>query len=347
MLTLLFKLVESGLIPDPLVRMGIRNRNVARLKLEAASNPGVAKYAEILKSTPIATHTASANEQHYELPPGFFDLVLGPRRKYSSCLFTHPNAALPQAEDAALSASCDHAELSDGQTILEIGCGWGSLTLWMAENYPNSKIHSFSNSKPQRDYIRAKLNERGLSNVQVETADMNSFDPEQFGWPKGSFDRIVSIEALEHMKNYHDVFERFSQWLNDDGKAFIHIFVHKDKPYPFVAESDDDWMAKYFFAGGHMPARDLFDHFNQHMIVEQKWDWNGCDYGKTARAWLENQDANKAKIMPIMVDVYGRTDAAKWYQRWRIFFMAVEELFNHAGGSEWFVTHYRLTKSGN
>ena len=344
MLKLLFNMVETGLVPDWAIRAGIRNRNRARLKREARENPGIARYAQMLRETPVATHTAAANEQHYELPPAFFDLVLGPRRKYSSCLYPEGVSSLAEAEEHSLKASCDHADLQDGQTILEIGCGWGSLTLWMAEHFPNSKIHSFSNSVPQRDFIRGQLAARGFSNVCVETADMNIFEPDNFGWPTGQFDRIVTIEALEHMKNYEVVFERFSRWLKDDGKAFIHIFVHKDKPYPFIAESDDDWMAQFFFAGGHMPARDLFDQFDRHMKIDAKWDWNGGDYGRTARAWLDNQDANRDAIMPIMAQVYGTADAGKWFQRWRIFFMAVEELFAHGDGTEWFVTHYRLVK---
>lgn len=344
MLKLLFNMVETGLVPDWVIRAGIRNRNRARLKREARENLGIARYAQTLRETPVATHTAAANEQHYELPPAFFDLVLGPRRKYSSCLYPEGVSSLAEAEELSLKASCDHADLQDGQKILEIGCGWGSLTLWMAEHFPNSKIHSFSNSVPQRDFIRGQLAARGFSNVCVETADMNNFEPDNFGWPTGQFDRIVTIEALEHMKNYEVVFERFSRWLKDDGKAFIHIFVHKDKPYPFIAESDDDWMAQFFFAGGHMPARDLFDQFDRHMKVDAKWDWNGGDYGRTARAWLDNQDANRDAIMPIMAQVYGTADAGKWFQRWRIFFMAVEELFAHGDGTEWFVTHYRLVK---
>jgi cyclopropane-fatty-acyl-phospholipid synthase len=275
-----------------------------------------------------------ANEQHYELPPEFFAHALGPHRKYSCCHWGPGVANLADAEEQALAITCERAQLADGQRILELGCGWGSLTLYMARRHPNSSIVAVSNSAPQREFILAEAARRGLSNVEVRTCDMNDFTTTR------RFDRVVSVEMFEHMRNYARLFERIAGWLTDDGKFFMHIFVHRSVPYAFEDRGDDDWMSRYFFSGGIMPSAALPLVFQRHLGFERQWSWSGVHYEKTANAWLANLDARREQAMPILVSTYGAAQAPLWLQRWRMFFMACAELWGYHEGQEWFVSHY-------
>jgi cyclopropane-fatty-acyl-phospholipid synthase len=336
---------ESGVLPDAVLRLAIRRLCTQRLRECAARFApldGVAPFLPQLKTGPIALVPQKANEQHYELPPEFFKLVLGPRRKYSCCLFHDADATLEEAEYAALEATCAHAQLADGQRILELGCGWGSLTLWMAQHYPASQILAVSNSLPQRTFIEAEASRRGLKNLRIVTADMNDFDPANYHEGRQPFDRVVSIEMFEHMRNYDRLLERVASWLAPTGRFFAHVFCHKDFLYPFNEENNTDWMARHFFSGGLMPSADLFHQFPNRFQVESQWIWSGRHYQQTADAWLANLDRNRDDIESILAAVYGERDAMRWKQRWRMFFLAVSELFGYGGGDEWFVTHCRM-----
>lgn len=330
---------EQGRLPDWIVRRGIRHLCGKRLQQAdrrdcEESQAALERFVEMLNSSPIALVPEKANEQHYEVPPAFFEQVLGPHRKYSCCYWTSETRTLEQAEHNALAETCERAELSDGNEILELGCGWGSLTLWMAEKYPNSRVTAVSNSTPQRCEIERLAAARGLGNVRVVTADMNNFDPGQ------RFDRVVSVEMFEHMRNYRELLKRISTWLKPAGKLFVHIFTHDRLAYPFETEGPDDWMGRYFFSGGIMPADGLFYRFPRDMQVVRHWRWNGRHYARTCNAWLERQDARRDTILPILAEAYGSANAALWFQRWRIFFMACAELFDFAQGEEWGVSHY-------
>ena len=283
--------------------------------------------------------------------------MLGPRRKYSSCFFTEASSTLAEAEEAALAITCERAQLADGQEILELGCGWGSLSLWMAERYPRSRITAVSNSAPQRGFIEAEAAARGLTNLQIITADMNDFavgrvsnpsSPESTARPGRdgipSYDRVVSVEMFEHMRNYAKLLERISGWLRPTGKLFIHIFCHRRFAYPFETDGDSNWMGRYFFTGGIMPSEHLLQRFDQHLKVAQQWRWNGQHYQRTSEAWLRNLDEQRQKVMPILESCYGRAEARRWFHRWRMFFLAVAELFGYANGEEWFVTHALLER---
>ena len=328
--------VERGLVPDWMTRAAIRRLCRERLQMIAEDSDAAATL-EALRQGPIAIETAAANEQHYELPPQFFSLVLGPRRKYSCCYFPHPDSRLDQAEDAALALTCQRAELRDGQRVLELGCGWGSLSLWMAECYPRSRIVAVSNSAAQRAYIEAEIRRRRLVNLQVLTVDVN-----QMNWRAGEFDRVVSVEMFEHVRNHARLFERIAQWLKPDGKLFVHVFCHRHSTYPFETQGAANWMGRYFFTGGIMPSSDLLTQFPEILRVTRHDVWNGQHYQRTAEAWLQNMRINRAAILPILQEVYGRRDAKRWYHRWRMFFLAVSELFGFNGGGEWFVSHYLL-----
>jgi len=340
----LIELCERGFIPDALTRFGIRRLCAQRLVEEGANQPELAAarfrgLLQELRRSPIAIETSAANEQHYELPTRFFQLCLGKRLKYSSCLYPSGAESLDAAEDAMLSLYGERAALADGQHILELGCGWGSLTLWMAERYPNARITAVSNSNTQRLHIERAAAERGLVNIRVLTCDVNRLELDA-----GAFDRCVSIEMFEHMRNYDTLFTRISRWLKDDGKLFVHIFCHRNLMYPFETEGDDNWMGKYFFTGGLMPAADTLLHFQQHLSIEQRWLLPGTHYQRTANHWLANQDANRDEVMAVLTDAYGATEAARWNQRWRIFWMSCAELFGYDDGREWLVAHYRFAK---
>lgn len=340
--------VERGLVPDRLTRRAIRRLCDERLQIEGARYRGDADFpddtfARSLQSGSIALGTDKANEQHYELPSEFFEAVLGPRRKYSCCYWPAEATSLADAEEAALRITCERAQLADGQDILELGCGWGSLTLWMAERYPHSRITAVSNSRSQRDFILAEAKRRGAVNLHVVTADMNGFDPKNAGALR-AFDRVVSVEMFEHMRNYEELLGRIATWLKDDGKLFVHIFCHRQLNYPFETEGSSDWMGKYFFTGGMMPSFNLLRQFDRDLRVTRDWMWNGIHYQKTADAWLDNLDRQYDDVLPILVRTYGAKDARRWFHRWRMFFLAVSELFGYSSGEEWFVAHYLMEK---
>ncbi len=292
---------------------------------------------ESLRREPVAVHTDEANEQHYEVPSEFFRLSLGPRLKYSCCFWPEGIDTLGAAEEASLEQVCRRAELADGMEILELGCGWGSLSLWMAEKYPKSRILSVSNSATQRAFIEARRDERGLTNLEVLTADVTGLELDR------TFDRAVSIEMFEHMRNYQTLMGRVASWLNPGGKLFIHVFTHREFAYRFETEGEDNWMGRYFFTGGLMPSDDLLLQFQDDLAIEQQWRLGGVHYQKTAEAWLEAMDRNREGIMPVFEKTYG-VEAKRWFQRWRVFYMACAELWGFRGGSEWGVCHYRFIK---
>jgi cyclopropane-fatty-acyl-phospholipid synthase len=335
--------VEQGLIPDPLVRQGIRRLLRERLRQLQADDAEAASqltenFITAMDAADVAPVPALANEQHYEVPAAFFGAALGPHRKYSSCFWTDQTRTLGEAEAEALRVTCERAGLANGQDVLEMGCGWGSLTLWMATHYPASRITAVSNSHSQRAYIESQAAERGLRNVTVITCDMNVFAP------GATFDRIVSVEMFEHMRNWRLLFGRVASWLRPDGRFFMHVFVHRSVPYPFVDEGEDDWMSRHFFSGGLMPSDDLALRFQDDLRLESRWRWDGRHYEKTANAWLANMDANRAAIMPVFEQTYGRDQAARWWQRWRLFFMSCAELWGFNGGQEWWVSHYLFAR---
>jgi cyclopropane-fatty-acyl-phospholipid synthase len=338
--------VERGLVPDAITRIAIRRLCEQRLRdcdddNELASLRKFEDFVELMRTSSIAPVPEKANEKHYELSPEFFAAVLGPRRKYSCCFWLTATTALAEAEAESLRITCDRAELADGQQILELGCGWGSLSLWMAERYPSSEIIAVSNSAPQRYFIEREANVRGLKNLRVITADMNEFAIEPHG-----FDRVVSVEMFEHMRNYETLLERIASWLKSDGKLFVHHFCHQTLTYPYDTDGDANWMGRYFFTGGLMPSENLLRKFNRHMTVVQKWRWEGTHYQRTSEAWLANLDARRSEVLPILAATYGRKEARRWFYRWRMFFLAVAELFGYANGTEWFVSHFLLQPNG-
>lgn len=325
--------------PDGALRLGV-GRLVGRTSRRLAAEPvDDADFAADMESWPIAVHTREANEQHYEVPPAFFGLVLGPARKYSCCLYPREATTLAEAETAALEATCAHADLHDGQTVLELGCGWGSLSLFMAGRYPGSRIVSVSNSAPQRRHIEEEAARRGLENLTVVTADMNDFTPAQ------PVERIVSVEMFEHMSNWRSLLSRARTWLVPDGRLFIHVFSHRESAYRFDHADRADWIAQHFFTGGVMPSHGLVRQFADSFVVEREWRWNGAHYQRTALDWLRNFDANRAEVRRIFEATYD-ADAALWMRRWRLFFLATAGLFGYGDGEEWGVSHYLLRPAG-
>ncbi len=338
------RLAERGLLPDWLIRAGIRQLNRQRLRgLRAGGEAAVARRQEMLLAeladSPLAIETAAANEQHYELPPEFFRLCLGPRFKYSACLFEREDSTLAQAEEAMLELYAARAGLADGQDILELGCGWGSLSLWLAQRYPGSRITGVSNSAPQRRFIEARAAELGLANLRILTCDVNTLE-----LPEAAYDRVVSIEMFEHLRNYRTMLARIGRWLRPGGALFVHIFCHARHAYPFETQGEHNWMGRYFFTGGLMPAWDTLTHFQDDLRLEQRWQVDGRHYQRTADAWLANHDVNAEAVMTVMRQTYGDAGAALWNQRWRIFWMACAETFGFAGGGQWLVGHYLFRK---
>ncbi len=296
-------LTEQGYVPDSVIRLGIRRLIKQRLsEIEAGDAEAMAdsqyQFIQSMYNSVIAPLPEKANQQHYEVPADFFKYALGAHRKYSSCLWKQDTTDLNTAEQEALKDTCVHAHLSNDMDILELGCGWGSLTLWMAEQYPQSKITAVSNSNSQREYILKTAQERALDNIEIITCDMNEFSTEQ------KFDRVVSVEMFEHMRNYPQLFKSIHDWLRPGGKFFMHIFVHRAVPYAFEAKDASDWMSEHFFSGGIMPSDDLPLFFQQDLKFLRRWRWDGTHYQKTARAWLENMDAHKDEVWKIMENTY-------------------------------------------
>ena len=343
MIKLLIKLAEKGLLPDAFIRLGISRLCGQRLvEAKAAGAKAMEEkhqeWINLLKESPVALVPEKANEQHYEVPPRLFELVLGSNLKYSSGYWPQGTSSLDQSEVKMLKLTSERAYLSDGQQILELGCGWGSLTFYMAQNFPNSKITAVSNSNDQRKFIEKKCEKLQLKNIEVITADMNDFTIDK------EFDRVVSIEMFEHMRNYDELLRRVSGWLKKDGKLFVHIFSHKEITYPFEDEGEGDWMAREFFSGGQMPSHKLLTCFSSRMKIEKDWRIEGTHYEKTSLAWLNKMDKNKAEVLKLFEKTYGKNEASIWFQRWRIFFMSCEVLFGFNQGSEWGVSHYLFEK---
>jgi cyclopropane-fatty-acyl-phospholipid synthase len=336
---------ERGMVADQFTRAAIRSLCQERLRTLGVADAGANladHFLQTLTTGPIAVDPEKANEQHYELPPEFFALILGPRRKYSCCYWSPDTDNLQAAEKAALTITCERAALRDDQEVLDLGCGWGAFSIWMAERYPNSRITAVSNSAAQKRSIDGELTRRGLANVRTITADINEFDPTRDEGSPGRFDRVISVEMFEHLHNYPAILERIANWLRPDGRLFVHIFCHRRHAYRFESQGAANWVGRYFFTGGIMPSKDLLRRFDRHLEVEQDWTWDGTHYRRTAEAWLENFDAHERDLMPILHDVYGPAQARRWFHRWRLFFLAVAELFGFQRGSEWLVLHSLL-----
>ena len=337
------KILAKDVLPEFLVRFGIRTLLRKRLNdefepEEERRQENFMKLIRKLKDSPIAVNTFDANEQHYEVPTEFFQLVLGRNLKYSCGFWDDSTLSLEESEEKMLDLTCERADLKDGDNILELGCGWGSLTLYMAQKFPNSKVTAVSNSKTQKEYIDKTAAARNLKNINVITEDINSFHSNE------KFDKIVSVEMFEHMRNYELLFLKINEFLKPGGEIFIHIFAHNKYAYLFEVKDESDWMSKYFFTGGIMPSDHLLLYFAKGFEVKNHWIVNGTNYEKTSNAWLANMELNKKKIMIIFADTYGKEDALKWFSYWKIFFMACAELWGFNGGNEWFVSHYLLKK---
>ncbi|MCA9708646.1 MAG: class I SAM-dependent methyltransferase [Myxococcales bacterium] len=336
-------LAETGRVPDPLLRIAIRRLCAQRLRHDVPDDPGHAMrrteaFLHQMRQAPIAPLPHKANEQHYELPAAFFEQVLGPHRKYSCAYWPRPSTTLAEAEAEALARTAEHAELGDGQRVLELGCGWGSLTLWIAQRYPRSHVTAVSNSASQRAFIEQTARARGLANVEVVTADVGTLELSE------RFDRVVSVEMFEHLRNYERLLARIAGWLRPQGSLLVHIFCHRSVPYAFATEGADNWMGRHFFSGGIMPSDDLLLRCRSELRVVRQWRWPGTHYQRTAEAWLANLDRRREPVLELLAQAHGRPEAAVWRQRWRMFFMACAELFGYEGGRQWWVSHYRLTR---
>jgi cyclopropane-fatty-acyl-phospholipid synthase len=336
-------LLEQNKVPDYALRYGIRKLLKERLQQEKKETVELQQahlmnlIAE-LKESPIAINTVEANEQHYEVPTEFYKFCLGNNLKYSSGFWKEGVIDIDTSENDMLEITCTRAELTDGQDILELGCGWGSLSLYMAKKYPQSNITAVSNSKTQKIYIDEQAQLRGIKNLTIITVNINDFKIDK------KFDRVVSVEMFEHMRNYQKLMHKIADCLKINGKLFVHIFTHKDFAYKFEVLDETDWMSKYFFTGGIMPSDDLLLYFNEHLSIEKHWHVSGIHYSKTSESWLQNMDKNKSQIMPLFESTYGKDQAVKWWVYWRLFYMACAELWGYNNGEEWIVSHYLFTK---
>ncbi|EMN02379.1 cyclopropane-fatty-acyl-phospholipid synthase [Leptospira noguchii str. 1993005606] len=340
---LLYLLLEKDIFPDWLIRFKIRRLLAQRLKQEnqgsiEANQKRLIDYVNVLKQSPIAVYTKAANEQHYEVPAEFFKLVMGKYMKYSSGYWETSETSFDESERKMLEITCQRAKIQNGMSILDLGCGWGSLSLYLAENFPKSQIVGVSNSKSQKKYIDEQIKKRRLKNLKIITADMNEFKIIK------KFDRLVSVEMLEHMRNYEKLFERFSSFLKPEGLFFVHIFTHHRFAYPFEIKDDTDWMSRYFFTGGQMPSHNLFLYFQKDFQIQNQWAINGTHYANTSETWLSRMYQNKTEIINIFMDVYGDKYALKWFVYWKVFFMACAELWKYKRGEEWIVSHYLFSK---
>ncbi len=335
---LALELAERGLVPERAVRAGIRRLLRNRIDEETARGRSIAEWAAAMAASDVALRTADANAQHYEMPPEFFELVLGTHLKYSSGYWPPGVTTLDGAESAMIDLTIERAALADGQRILELGCGWGSLTLSMARRFPGSRIVAVSNSSRQREFIRRRAADAGIANLDVVTADMNTFAPD------GSFDRVVSVEMFEHMRNWQALLGRIHRWLAPGGALFVHVFAHARFAYPFETDGDDDWMARHFFSGGMMPSDDLLPSIASPFQVEGHWRVDGTHYARTAEAWHDRLLLRRAEVMRLFRREFGSRDARLLFHRWRMFFLACAELFAWRDGAEWFVAHYRLRR---
>lgn len=329
------------LLPDPLIRLGIRRLLRQRLREIEDPSPSdqVARFAESLRVMPVAINTGESKEQHYEVPTLFYQRCLGPRLKYSSCYYERGDETLAAAEERMLALTGERARLADDLDILELGCGWGSLTLWMAEKYPRARITGVSHSRTQREHILGEARRRGLANVDILTCDMNDFAP-----GATRYDRVVSVEMFEHMKNWPRLMATVAHALRAEGLFFAHVFTHSRFAYHFEVRDESDWMSKYFFTGGMMPAHGLFPHFQDNLKLVADWRVNGQHYAQTAEHWLQNMDAHRNEIMPLFVQTYGTDQASKWWSYWRVFYLACAELWWFRDGGEWLVSHYLFRK---
>jgi cyclopropane-fatty-acyl-phospholipid synthase len=333
------KYAERGFLPMWLIRIGIRQRLRKRLEMEAGTDSEKKQhFINLLKNSPIAIATDAANEQHYELPSEFFELFMGEHMKYSSGYWPQDNMTLDESEEAALSLVAERSQLAPGQKVLELGCGWGSFSLWAAAKYPTSSFLAVSNSRSQAEYIRNKAESNDIHNLEVVTADMNDFAA------PGLYDRVVSIEMFEHMRNYEKLLEKVAKWMNKNALLFVHIFSHKDHAYSYESADKDDWMANYFFTGGIMPSHDLLSYFDKDLKITQSWLLNGRHYHKTLESWLDRFNQALDDIRKIFGETYGQKNADVWIWRWRLFFLACSELFAINEGNEWGVSHYLLRK---
>jgi len=337
-------LLEKNALPDWLVRVGIRRLLAQRIRQETTGEDPKLRlkaYVHDLKHRPIAEDTRAANEEHYEVPTAFFQKCLGKRLKYSGCFFPRGDESLDRAEEAMLELYVERGRIADGQEILELGCGWGSFSLYVAERFPGARITGVSNSRTQKQYIDSEAQRRGLRNLSIMTCDMNTFDAEA-----GRFDRVVSIEMFEHMKNYQALMAGVARWLKPGGLLFVHIFTHRRFAYHFVARDQTDWMARYFFTGGQMPSHELLMQFQERLSLVSDWTVSGTHYQRTAEEWLRNMDRHRKEILPLFSETYGAKNALKWWAYWRVFFMSCAELWGYEGGEEWIVSHYLFGRAG-